>query len=66
MSTDNRGTKILTRTFFNQLKESGYNQNQIIGVASELLELVTTEIRDVKSAESEAPSAHPDAPRAQA
>ena len=46
MSTDKRGTKILARTFFNQLKASGYTSNQIIGIATELIDLVTCELRD--------------------
>jgi hypothetical protein len=46
MSTDKRGTKILARTFFNQLRASGYTSNQIIGIATELIELVTVEIRE--------------------
>ena len=43
--TDKRGTKILAQTFFNQLRTSGYNPNQIIAISTELLDLVTTELR---------------------
>jgi hypothetical protein len=50
MSTDKRGTKILARTFFNQLRGSGYTSNQIIDIASELIDLVTCEIRDTEKA----------------
>lgn len=46
MSTDKRGTKILARTFFNQLRGSGYTSNQIIGIATELIDLVTCDLRD--------------------
>ena len=46
MSTDKKGTKILARTFFTQLRAAGYTPQQIIGVATELLDLVTTEIRE--------------------
>lgn len=46
MSTDSKGAKILARTFFNQLRASGYNPNQIIGIATELIDLVTTELRE--------------------
>lgn len=46
MSTDKRGAKILARTFFNQLRASGYNSNQIIGIATELIDLVTCELRE--------------------
>jgi len=45
VSTDAKSTKILARTFFNQLRGSGYTPNQLIGVASELIELVTEDLR---------------------
>ncbi|PTL78159.1 hypothetical protein [Vitiosangium sp. GDMCC 1.1324] len=47
MSTDKQGTKLLARTFFNQLRASGYTPMQIIGVATELLDLVTEDIKGV-------------------
>ena len=46
MSTDVKGTKILARTFFNQLRSSGYTPTQVIGVATELIDLVTTNLRE--------------------
>jgi len=46
MSTDQKGTKILARTFFNQLRAGGYSPNQIIGIATELIDLVASEIRE--------------------
>jgi hypothetical protein len=46
VSTDVKGSKILARTFFNQLRTSGYTPNQIIGVATELIELVTAELKE--------------------
>jgi len=46
MSTDHKGTKILARTFFNQLRAGGYTPNQIIGIATELIDLVASEIRE--------------------
>ena len=46
MSTDKRATKILARTFFNQLRAGGYTPNQIIGIATELIDLVTTDIKE--------------------
>lgn len=59
MSTDSRGTKILARTFFNDLRAGGYTPTQIIAVASELIDLVTSDIRGgdkaaVAAAEAEA------------
>lgn len=46
MSTDAKGTKILARTFFNQLRASGYTPNQIIGIATELIDLVSDNLRE--------------------
>lgn len=46
MSTDRKGTRILARTFFNQLRSGGYTPNQIIEIASELIELVTVDLRE--------------------
>jgi hypothetical protein len=54
MSTDRKGTRILARTFFNQLRSGGYTPNQIIEIATELIELVTVDLRD---SEKMAPSA---------
>jgi hypothetical protein len=48
VSTDAKSTKILARTFFNQLRGSGYSPNQVIGVASELIELVTEDLRQAE------------------
>lgn len=45
VSTDAKASKILARTFFNQLRGSGYTPNQVIGIASELIELVTEDLR---------------------
>lgn len=52
MSTDAKGTKILARTFFNQLRGNGYTPTQIIAVASELIDLVTCDIRDADKAQA--------------
>jgi len=46
VSIDAKGTKILARTFFQQLKAAGYTPNQIIGVATELIDLVTVEVKE--------------------
>lgn len=46
MSTDKKGTKILARTFFTQLRAGGYTPNQILDISSELIELVTTEMKE--------------------
>lgn len=60
MSTDAKGTKILARTFFNQLRASGYTPNQIIGIATELIDLVSDNLREdrhVAASKEEAPHA---------
>ncbi|MGZ6076905.1 MAG: hypothetical protein ACXWLS_10860 [Myxococcaceae bacterium] len=46
MSTDAKAAKILARTFFNQLRSSGYTPTQVIAVATELIDLVATGIRE--------------------
>jgi hypothetical protein len=46
MSTDKKGTKILARTFFNQLRAGGYTPNQIIDISTELIDLVTNDLKD--------------------
>jgi hypothetical protein len=55
VSTDAKATKILARTFFNQLRASGYTSTQVIGVATELIDLVTSDLREEgrRSVESE-------------
>jgi hypothetical protein len=45
LSTDQKGPRILARTFFTQLRASGYTPHQIIGIATELLDLVTEELK---------------------
>jgi hypothetical protein len=45
LSTDQKGPRILARTFFAQLRSSGYTPHQIIGIATELLDLVTEELK---------------------
>ncbi len=55
MSTNKQGTKILARTFFAQLRTGGYTPNQILDIATELIDLVTNDLKDVKPAESAPP-----------
>jgi hypothetical protein len=49
--TDSKGTKILARSLYNQLREGGLTQNQIIDLSSELLELVASDIRNFDESE---------------
>jgi hypothetical protein len=46
LSTDQKGPRILARTFFTQLRASGYTPQQVIGVATELLDLVAEELKN--------------------
>jgi hypothetical protein len=50
MSTDKKGTKILARTFFTQLRAGGYTPNQILDIATELIDLVTNDLKEPKEA----------------
>jgi broad-specificity NMP kinase len=45
-SLDARGTQILAKSLFKELRGSGYSDNQIINLSSELLDLVTKDLRD--------------------
>ena len=54
MSTDKKGTKILARTFFAQLRAGGYTPNQILDIATELIDLVTNDLKEPKPVEGAA------------
>jgi hypothetical protein len=56
---DVKGTKILAKSLFKELRGSGYSPNQILGLSTELIDLVT---QDLKS-DGEAPVATDDAPK---
>jgi len=45
MSAHKQNTRLLAQTFFNQLRESGYTPMQVVGMATELLDLVTEDIK---------------------
>jgi hypothetical protein len=53
LSTDQKGPRILARTFFAQLRTSGYTPHQIIGIATELLDLVTEELKQGEAEKTE-------------
>ncbi|MCI0569770.1 MAG: hypothetical protein L0Y66_03395 [Myxococcaceae bacterium] len=63
MSTDQKGTRILARTFFTQLRASGYTQNQVIGIATELLDLVSEDLKSARTPSESAPAAAPESLR---
>jgi predicted RNase H-like HicB family nuclease len=61
LNTDKQSTRLLARNFFNQLRSSGYTPTQIIGMATELLDLVTEDIKGVdKNIPAPANEARPD------
>lgn len=43
--SNERSAKILAKSFYRQLRENGYTHNQVVSMASELISLVTEEIR---------------------
>jgi hypothetical protein len=51
LSTEQKGPRILARTFFTQLRSNGYTTQQVIGVATELLDLVAEELKNADKAE---------------
>jgi hypothetical protein len=53
MSTDKKGTKILARTFFTQLRAGSYTPNQILDIATELIDLVTNDLKEAPKATEE-------------
>jgi hypothetical protein len=46
---DVKGTQILAKTLFKELRGSGYTPHQILGLSTELIDLVT---KDLKSAQA--------------
>ncbi|MBK7860260.1 MAG: hypothetical protein IPJ65_16930 [Archangiaceae bacterium] len=51
MEKDKKGTKILARTFFTQLRTGGYTPNQILDIATELIDAVTTDMKETRVVE---------------
>lgn len=47
-----RALNILARSLFRQMREQGYTPEQIIGLSSELLELVSHDLRQVRVADA--------------
>ena len=53
---DVKGTKILAKSLFKELRGSGYSPNQILSLSTELIDLVT---QDLKGANDVAPADAP-------
>ena len=43
---DNKGTKILAKSLFKELRGNGYSPNQILNLSTELIDLITQDLRD--------------------
>ena len=52
---DNKGTKILAKSLFKELRGNGYSANQILALTTELIDLVTQDLRDHASAPEQRP-----------
>jgi hypothetical protein len=49
--TDAKAVTILARSLFRQMQDQGYSPDQIIGLSSELLELVSDDLQRAAAAE---------------
>jgi hypothetical protein len=47
---DTKGTKILAKSLFKELRANGYATNQILGLTTELIDLVTQDLREANAA----------------
>jgi hypothetical protein len=47
--THRRALSILARSLFRQMREQGYSPEQIIGLSSELIELVSHDLRQERA-----------------
>jgi hypothetical protein len=47
---DTKGTKILAKSLFKELRANGYAPNQILGLTTELIDLVTQDLREANAA----------------
>ena len=51
-ATHDRSLKIIAKSLFKELKENGYDNRQIVNLSTELLSLVTSELRNTHSGPS--------------
>jgi hypothetical protein len=54
---DAKGTKILAKSLFKELRGNGYSANQILSLSTELIDLVTQDLRAASEGE---PAAAPE------
>ena len=45
-TTDPKALKIMAKSLYRQLREGGYSQGDVLGFASELLSMVSHEVRE--------------------
>ncbi|WP_143177462.1 hypothetical protein [Cystobacter ferrugineus] len=61
MNANKQKTRLLAQTFFNQLRADGYTPMQIIGMATELLDLVSEDLKGVQANVAQvSPESRPD------
>jgi hypothetical protein len=46
---DAKGTKILAKSLFKELRGNGYSANQILSLSTELIDLVTQDLREANA-----------------
>lgn len=61
---DAKGTKILAKSLFKELRGNGYSANQILSLSTELIDLVTQDLKAASEVESAAAAQGDDTSRA--
>lgn len=49
-AADNRGVRIIAKSVYRELRNSGHSRSDIVAFTNAVLELVTTELRDAQEA----------------
>ena len=52
---DNKGTRILAKSLFKELRGNGYSANQILSLSTELIDLVTQDLKGAGQVEAAQP-----------
>jgi hypothetical protein len=61
LNANKQKTRLLAQNFFNQLRADGYTPMQIIGMATELLDLVSEDLKGVHASVAQvSPESRPD------
>ncbi|ABS26485.1 conserved hypothetical protein [Anaeromyxobacter sp. Fw109-5] len=63
---DVKGTKILAKSLFKELRGNGYSTNQILSLSTELIDLVTQDLKGEHAAAAQAAAAQQSAGEARA